>query len=56
MRATPWAVMGLATVSGIWACGGASWALYFAEEMHASRRTTSRVIAWMGVLASLTRT
>jgi amino acid transporter len=54
MRATPWAVMGLATVPGVWACGGASWALYFAEEMHAKRRTIGRVIAWTGVLASVT--
>jgi amino acid transporter len=46
--------LALATVAGIWACGGASWALYFAEEMHEARRKIGRVIAWTGVLASLT--
>ncbi|MDE2356774.1 MAG: APC family permease [Alphaproteobacteria bacterium] len=45
-------VLGLATVSGMWACGGASWALYFAEEMHEARRKIGRVIAWIGVLAA----
>jgi amino acid transporter len=54
MRATPVALLGLATVSGVWSCGGASWALYFAEEMHEARRKIGRVIAWIGVLASVT--
>jgi amino acid transporter len=54
LRPTPLAVLGLATVSGVWSCGGASWALYFAEEMHDARRKIGRVIAWTGVLASLT--
>jgi amino acid transporter len=54
MRATPLALLALATVSGIWSCGGASWALYFAEEMHEARRKIGRVIAWIGVLAAIT--
>ena len=54
LRSTPLATMGLATVSGIWACGGASWALYFAEEMHEARRKIGRVIAWCGFLGAFT--
>jgi amino acid transporter len=54
LKPTPVATLALATVAGIWACGGASWALYFAEEMHEARRKIGRVIAWTGVLASLT--
>jgi amino acid transporter len=53
MVATPLATLGLATVSGIYACGGGSWAMYFAEEMRDARRTIGRVIAWTGVIASL---
>jgi amino acid transporter len=54
MKATPPFVLGLATVSGVWSCGGASWALYFAEEMNDARRKIGRVIAWIGALASVT--
>jgi amino acid transporter len=54
MKATPIFILGLATVSGVWACGGASWALYFAEEMRDARRKIGRVIAWTGAVASLT--
>ena len=54
LRAPGLFVLGLATVSGVWACGGASWALYFAEEMHDARRKIGRVIAWTGAIASLT--
>jgi len=51
--ATPAAIVGLAVVSGIWACGGGSWAMYFAEEMRDARRTIGRVIAWTGAIASI---
>jgi len=54
LQATPVPTLALATVAGVWACGGASWAMYFAEEMHEARRKIGRVIAWTGVLASLT--
>lgn len=54
LHATPLPVLALATVSGVWSCGGASWALYFAEEMHDARRKIGRVIAWIGVFASVT--
>ena len=54
MKPTPLFILGLATVSGVWACGGANWALYFAEEMHEARRKIGRVIAWTGAIASLT--
>jgi amino acid transporter len=54
MQATPLPALALAMVAGLWCCGGASWALYFAEEMHDARRKIGRVIAWTGVFASLT--
>jgi len=52
--ATPVSVLALAAVSGLWATAGASWALYFAEELHEAQRRIGRVIAWTGALAALT--
>ncbi len=52
--AVPWATMGLALVSGVYATAGANWALFFAEEMHEAQRRMGRVIAWAGVVASVT--
>ena len=48
------ATLALATVAGAWSCAGASWAMYFAEEMKEARRRIGRVIAWAGLVASLT--
>lgn len=48
------ATMALAVVAGAWTCAGASWAMYFAEEMKEARRSIGRVIAWAGLVASLT--
>jgi len=45
--------LALATVSGLWACGGASWGMYFAEEMRDAQRRMGRLIAWTGVIAAL---
>jgi fructoselysine transporter len=45
--------LGLATVSGVWATGGANWAMYFGEEMHEAERRIGRVIAWVGLFAAL---
>ena len=53
MQPTPLLTVALAVVASVWTCGGASWAMYFAEEMHEARRKIGRVIAWTGVLASL---
>ena len=50
---TPFSVLALAGVSGLWATAGANWALYFAEEMHEAQRRIGRVIAWTGALAAL---
>jgi len=50
----PLFTLGLATVSGMWACGGASWGMYFAEEMKDAQRRIGRVVAWTGAIASLT--
>lgn len=52
--ATPLATLGLAAVSGLWATGGAGWVLYFAEELRDARRKIGRVVAWTGVIASIT--
>ena len=46
--------LALATVAGVWTTAGASWALYFAEEMHEVQRRIGRVVAWTGAIASLT--
>lgn len=54
LHATPMLVLGLATVSGMWACGGASWGMYFAEEMHDAQRKIGRVVAWTGAVAAIT--
>jgi fructoselysine transporter len=48
------ATLALAAVAGAWTCAGASWAMYFAEEMKEARRSIGRVIAWAGLIASLT--
>jgi amino acid transporter len=53
MKPAPFWTLALATVSGAWSCGGAVWAMYFAEEMKEARRTIGRVIAWTGLLASI---
>jgi amino acid transporter len=50
---TPVFALALAGVAGLWATGGAAWALYFGEEMLEARRKIGRVIAWTGALASV---
>lgn len=50
----PLFTLGLAAVSGLWATGGAGWALYFGEEMVEAKRKIGRVIAWTGAIAALT--
>jgi amino acid transporter len=54
LKATPLFILGLAAVSGLWTSGGASWGMYFAEEMHDAQRRIGRVVAWTGAIASLT--
>ena len=54
LKPTSLATLALATVAGAWSCAGASWAMYFAEEMKEARRKIGRVIAWAGLIASLT--
>ena len=54
LKAVPLFTLGLATVSGMWACGGASWGMYFAEEMHDAQRKIGRLVAWTGAIASVT--
>ena len=54
LHPTPILTLALAVVAGVWTCGGASWGMYFAEEMHEARRKIGRVIAWTGFLAALT--
>ncbi len=54
LKAAPPFTLALATVSGMWACGGASWGMYFAEEMRDAQRRMGRLIAWTGAIAALT--
>ncbi len=44
-------VLGLGLASGVWICGGANYALFFAEEMRDPRKV-GRVVAWVGFLAA----
>ena len=53
LHPTPVLTLALAVVASVWTCGGASWGLYFAEEMHEARRKIGRVIAWTGFLAAM---
>ncbi len=53
LRATPIPVLGLAVVAGAWACAGASYALYFGEEMRDAPRRMGSLAARVGVIASL---
>jgi amino acid transporter len=46
--------LALAAVSGLYATGGASWGMYFSEEMRDAPARIGRVIAWTGAIASLT--
>jgi amino acid transporter len=48
------AMVGLATVTGVYTCGGASWALYFGEELKDAPRRIGGVIGWAGQFAALT--
>jgi amino acid transporter len=48
------AALGLAVVSGVFTTGGASWAMYFGEELKDAPRRIGPLIAWAGVLAALT--
>jgi len=50
----PWATMGLALVSGVYATAGANWALFFAEELYDAPHRMGRVIALAGAVASIT--
>lgn len=54
LAATSGAELALAAVAGVWVSGGASWALFFAEEMRDAQRRIGRVVAWVGTIASLT--
>ena len=47
-------MMGLAVVTGVFTCGGASWALYFGEELKDAPKRIGGVIGWAGQFAALT--
>jgi len=46
--------VGLASVSATLACGGASWAMYFGEELRDAPRRIGPLIGWIGLFAALT--
>ena len=48
------ATVALAMVTGVYTCGGASWALYFGEELKDAPRRIGGVIGWAGQFAALT--
>jgi len=45
--------LGLAAVSSTFACGGASWAMYFGEELRDAPRRIGPLIGWIGLFAAL---
>jgi len=45
--------LGLAIVSGVFTTGGASWAMFFGEEIADVQRRIGPLIAWIGPLAAL---
>lgn len=49
----PW-TMALAFAAGTSMCGGAEWAMNFAEDMADAHRRIGRVVAWAGLVAALT--
>jgi amino acid transporter len=53
---TPFSVagVGLAAVSSTLACGGASWAMYFGEELRDAPRRIGPLIGWIGLFAAVT--
>lgn len=51
--APPFAAMALAVVGGSWACAGASWAMFFGEELHDAPRRIGGVIVAAGVIAGV---
>jgi len=46
--------LGLAAVSSTMACGGASWAMYFGEELRDAPRRIGPLIGWIGLFAAVT--
>lgn len=53
LTAPPLTLVALATVAAIYGCGGANWALYFAEEMTDAERRIGRVVTIVSPLAAL---
>jgi amino acid transporter len=43
----------LAVVAGAWACAGASWAMFFGEELHDAPKRIGGVVAMAGTIASV---
>ncbi|MGO8700876.1 MAG: APC family permease [Limisphaerales bacterium] len=50
---TSFAMAALAVVGGTWACSGASWAMFFGEELHDAPMRIGGVMALVGVVASV---
>jgi amino acid transporter len=50
---TSFAAGALAVVAGSWACSGASWAMFFGEELHDAPRRIGGVMALAGVIAAV---
>jgi amino acid transporter len=47
------AALGLAVVTGVFTCGGASWALFFGEELKDAPQRIGGVVAWAGQFAAV---
>ena len=53
LRPTPVVALAMGLISGAWACSGASFALYFGEEMKDAPHNMGKVVARTGFVASL---
>jgi len=54
MEAAPASSFALAVVTSVFTCGGAVWALYFAEEMIEPHLRIGRIVNWISPLAAAT--
>ena len=53
LKPAPVVALALGLISGAWACSGASFALYFGEEMKDAPHNMGKVVARIGFIASL---
>ncbi len=53
LRPTPPVTMAMAVVAGVWSTAGATWAMFFGEDMRNAQRRIGSVVAWAGLIAAI---